>query len=451
MAARSEDKAYKAPAKNLSKTAVACAVFIGTIILTLLSFVSMELAMLTFGVMMLVSVLYFENRARGLWELTAAFKFKALRETQKNQGDEIARTSSDIEALKQDMKFTKAQLRNLKTAVHEPDAPEAPPVSKSEPPPRALMEFLEMEKTSQRRTPPSQPRPPAPRAIRPGQMMDDEPFFEEAEAPREEEYEALSDTVIRELVTHAVEHSRVDVFVQPIMRLPQRQTRFYEIFARIRARPGQYLPAARYMPIAEQDNLQNDIDTMLLTQCLKTIESSAHVQRAAPFFINITSSTLKNTAFMKRLLGFLAKNRDLAPRLVFEMAQKDFADMPPALLEIIRGLGKLGCAFSLDHVTYFEFDIADLQRFKIRFVKIDARALTGNSNTEHGMHDVQKAKRVLEANSIGVIIAKIEDENILRSMLDFDIHYGQGYLFGKPELQGAYANRARIRRTEAQG
>jgi cyclic-di-GMP phosphodiesterase TipF (flagellum assembly factor) len=201
------------------------------------------------------------------------------------------------------------------------------------------------------------------------------------------------------------------------------------------------------MPIAEQDNLQSDIDTMLLLQCLQTIQTSAHIEKAAPFFINVKSGTLKNTAFMKRLLGFLAQNRNLAPRLVFELPQAEFEALPTAILKIIHGLGQLGCSFSLDHIQHMNFDILTLQESKIRFIKIPAPMLESAARGHNSAH-IQREKRKLEANGIGVVIEKIETESQLRALLDFDMHYGQGYLFGKPELQGAYANRARIRRSE---
>ena len=83
---------------------------------------------------------------------------------------------------------------------------------------------------------------------------------------------------------------------------------------------------------------------------------------------------------MKRVLGFVSKNRHLASRLVFEMKQRDFDEMSSAMLEILRGLGKLGVSFSLDHVENLKMDIADLQHFKIRFVKFDADTLLQSSS-----------------------------------------------------------------------
>ncbi len=416
-------KAKKKTLKKPSRAALIACVFTATITITLLSFISLELAMLSFGLFSLGALVYTEARRRQFWEQAASFKFKSLKDAQDALAKETIINSRDIDMLKDDMLHTQAMASEVQNKTETDEA--------SMPPARTTALPFELD---------TKPLPKSPRASKP-QL----PETALPEMDGEEDYESVSDHVVRELVHHAMQNKRVDVVIQPIMRLPQRQVRFYEMFARIRARPGQYLPASRYMEIAEQDNLDDEIDNLLLLHCLKTIQGSAHVKKAAPFFINIKNSTLKNTAFMKRLLGFVSKNRNLAPRLVFEIQQRDFDEMPPALLEIMRGLGRLGCSFSLDHVETLKIDIQDLQHFKIRFVKFAAEKLKANSESKV-FAELHRSKRKLEANGIGVIIERIESEEQMRELLDYDVHYGQGYLFGKPELEGAYKNRVRTRR-----
>ena len=253
-----------------------------------------------------------------------------------------------------------------------------------------------------------------------------------------EDGDSLSDMVVEELMEHALKNKRIDVFMQPILRLPQRQQKFYEVYSRLRAKPGVYIPAGRYLGLAEKNNQLQDIDAMMLTQCLKSVQRCGTGENAPLFFINITSATLRNAQFMGRLLSFLSKNKELAAQLVFEMKQKEFHDVPIPILQIINGLGKIGCSFSLDHVETLDEDISDLQSFRVRYLKINAQLLTAAANDERQYKGMMKAKRMLEGNGIGVIAEKVEDEETMRKLLDYSLRYGQGYLFGRPDLQGAY-------------
>lgn len=413
----------KKASKKSNRAMLVAAVFLGTVTTTLLSFISFELALLSFGFFSLGLLYTAEARRRNFWEQAASFKFKNLKDTQELLTKEMIMRVNEIDDLKDDMEDAQARIEDLQSKPVIKDKLAAMPG-------RSPLPF-ELE---------AKPLTRSPRAIKPKAYIEAPPKPE-----THDNYESVSDTVVRELLHHAMKDKRVDVFVQPIQRLPQRQPRFYEMFARIRARPGQYLPASRYMEIAEQDNLDGEIDNLLLLHCLKTLEGSAHIQHATPFFINIKNSTLTDMAFMQRLLGFIKQNRDLAKRLVFEMKQKDFDAMSPALLDVLRGLGKLGVSFSLDHVENLKMDIADLQHFKIRYVKFAAQKLIASSSDQN-FAALHKTKRRLEANGIGMIVERIENEQQMRELMDYDVHYGQGYLLGKPELEGAYKKRTRVRR-----
>lgn len=459
---RHAHKKQTKPENTASRAALIATVFIGTACTALLSFISLELGILGFGIFAVSFVLMIESRRRGFWEIAASYKFKTLFETQKNQEKDLLRHAFEIEGVKGELKNLKAASEKTAHMLSEA-AKQAPVLSAAKPkteeaapvntPPEGLLEALQ-DTPWKNRKPLNPDLNTGPRAMRPAQIIENdifaasEPLPSEPPEPTEERFNDISDTVVRELVHFAVESKRVEVFVQPIMRLPQRQTRFYEIYARIRAQPGQYMPAKRYMKVSEQDNLQTDIDALLLMQCLQTIEATSHIEKAAPFFINIKAITLRDARFMKRLLGFLAQHRALASRLVFELAQREFEILSAPILEIVKGLGKLGCSFSLDHLTHVNMDVSYLMEHKVRFIKISSAALIKAQSNRDVLPDLQRTKRKLEANGIGVIVEKIETEPQLRSLLDMDIHYGQGYLFGKPELQGAYANRARIRRSE---
>ncbi len=419
-------KKKTASKKSAHKTALSTAklltgAIVSTVLVTALAFVSLQLSLTTLAVIAGSAFLLYENNRRGFWEIGSQFKFKRLKDEQTNLSKELAVQRYAIEDIKDDLQKIRIS-GDSATSAHSNNAPKRTQhvkASPAKPKERHTNQALITEDDNRRRKDPPLTSTPAnydPRA----------------------DYDGLSDMIVKELIQHAVRESQVGVFVQPIVRLPQRKTSFYEIFARIRAKPGMYLPAARYMALAREDKVMNKVDHLLLMQCLKSIEDTAHLEKAAPLFINITSATLSNALFMKQLLGFLSQKRYLAPRLIFEIQQKEFDDMSPAILEILRGLGRLGCAISIDHVTSLDFDIKFLQVLKVRFVKIDAAELLNHSKNERDFAAMNRLKKRLEGNGIRFIVEKIENERALKEILDFDIHYGQGYLFGKPHPQGVY-------------
>ena len=95
-------------------------------------------------------------------------------------------------------------------------------------------------------------------------------------------------------------------------------------------------------------------------------------------------------------------------------------------------LGRLGCRFSMDQVYSLEFPMTALTARKIRTVKIDADVLLAEYKKPNGDMQLRDVKAQLDRNSIDLIASKIETESQLRELLDLNIDFGQGYLFGEP-------------------
>lgn len=243
----------------------------------------------------------------------------------------------------------------------------------------------------------------------------------------------LSDDQVMHLVHQAVEADWVDLFLQPIVNLPQRKERFFEMFSRIRIKDEIYLPAERYIAVAMQHDLVPVIDNLLLLRALQFIRDTAEEDANRAWFCNITSLTLNDPKFMGDLVEFIAQNRALAPRLVFEMAQHDLATMNVDALPVLDGLSHLGCRFSMDQVRELSFDFAHLEARHIRFVKVDAALILHELHQAGGLQRMKRLKASLDRRGIDLIAEKIEAEPQLIELLDIEIDYGQGYLFGRPE------------------
>jgi cyclic-di-GMP phosphodiesterase TipF (flagellum assembly factor) len=244
----------------------------------------------------------------------------------------------------------------------------------------------------------------------------------------------LTEAQVLQLLNAAVKQDRVDLFLQPVVGLPQRKVRFYEMFSRIRIRPESYLPAVRYIGIANRQDLMPVIDNLLLLRGLQIIRNTEDGDYNRAFFFNITSLTLNDPKFMGDLVEFIAQNRPLAPRLIFEMGQRDLSTMSADILPVLDGLSKLGCRFSMDQVKSLSVNFQHLEDRHIRFVKVEASLLMSEVREMGGLQRMKRLKAEFDRNGIDLVVEKIETDKQLLELLDVDIDYGQGYLFGKPAL-----------------
>lgn len=253
-------------------------------------------------------------------------------------------------------------------------------------------------------------------------------------APSGEELRSTEDAEVLDIVQEALRLDRVDVYLQPIVSLPQRKNRYYECYTRIRAEDGRVIGPGQYIGIAAREGLVTAIDNMLLFRCVQLIRRTQRRNYDTAFFCNISRDSLTDTNFIGDFVDFVSENPDLAPKLFFEFGQADIESAPPATIGNLARLADLGFRFSLDQVTHLNLDLPGLSAKNFRFVKVDAQFfLSDEDSLGIGIH-ASDIKQWLDRDGLDLIVEKIEDERELVELLDYGIDFGQGYLFGEPRL-----------------
>jgi cyclic-di-GMP phosphodiesterase TipF (flagellum assembly factor) len=241
----------------------------------------------------------------------------------------------------------------------------------------------------------------------------------------------LSETEILDAVRDALRRDQVDLWLQPIVSLPQRKVRYYECYSRIRTGLDSMLVPEQFLGVSAREGLIGAIDNLLLFRCVQLVRRANARRHNVGFFCNISANTLSDRNFFADFSEFVAANAELAPKLVFEFSQDDVENRWEEVAPYLMRLARLGFTFSLDRVTKFDLDVEQLTRRHFRFVKLDVAALLDRARQQP--ETVQALKRSLDRAGIDLIIEKIEDEAQLIEALDFQIDFGQGYLFGGPQ------------------
>ncbi len=246
----------------------------------------------------------------------------------------------------------------------------------------------------------------------------------------------LDDEAILTIIRDGLRRDRVDLVLQPIVSLPQRQRKFFEAFTRIRADDDAIIVPEQYIAIAEREGLITAIDNMLLFRCVQLLRRSQSKNQNVGFFCNISPYTLADHEFFGEFVHFMSENAELAPNLIFEFAQSTVADRDDDIERQLSRLAAMGFRFSMDQVASLSLDYDALAERHFKFVKIDARTLIEefDAPTSRLDIDVVDLKRTLERHGIDLIVEKIENEPMLLDVLDLHVDFGQGYLFGEPKV-----------------
>jgi cyclic-di-GMP phosphodiesterase TipF (flagellum assembly factor) len=237
---------------------------------------------------------------------------------------------------------------------------------------------------------------------------------------------------LAEAVAQAIEANRIDLYLQPIVALPQRKVRYYEALTRLRTERGDIIPASEFVEHAESAGLMPKIDTLLL---FRSVQVTRHLQlksRDIGLFCNISAATLRDATYFKQIRDFMDANRALGPALMFEFKQSACRAFGSVEQESLAALAELGFHFSMDHVVDLHMEPKDLANASVRFMKVPAKLLLDPAiGAQSEIHPADLADRLARAG-IDLIAEHIESERTVVDLLDYDVRFGQGYLFSRP-------------------
>jgi cyclic-di-GMP phosphodiesterase, flagellum assembly factor TipF len=149
-------------------------------------------------------------------------------------------------------------------------------------------------------------------------------------------------------------------------------------------------------------------------------------------FCNVAAATLGNPTTFAQCLDFLEANRVLAPSFVLEFKQATFRSLGPTETEHLAALAQRGYRFSIDHVTDLRIEPRELADRGVRFIKVPAKLLLDQRQTSASDIHPSDLSDLLGRFGIDLVAERIEGERAVVDLLDYDVRFGQGFLFAAP-------------------
>ena len=229
------------------------------------------------------------------------------------------------------------------------------------------------------------------------------------------------------LVTEALAARRVNLAGQGAYRLSDHRVLHTEIFARLRDPSGREITAAEFLPAVAAQGLGEQLDRVVIGQVLEAARG-----RADAVSVNVSIRSLEQESFVRWLLPLLQRERALAARLVFEVAENAVVQNEAAAAAFARALAGTGAGFALDNFGIRRDSLALAQRLRPAYIKLagaQTATMLANSGARFYAESLIAAARQLD---IPVIAQNVEDEALFQAIAGLGFAGYQGNLGGKP-------------------
>jgi cyclic-di-GMP phosphodiesterase TipF (flagellum assembly factor) len=244
---------------------------------------------------------------------------------------------------------------------------------------------------------------------------------------------ATSDDALLATIKAAVDANRIDIYLQPIVTLPQRKVRFYEAMTRLRDGTEKVIAAQDFIAPAEAAGLMGRIDHSVILRSVQVLRRLMVRNKDVGVFCNVAPTTLADPSSFAQCLDFLDANRNIASAFVLEFKQSTFNHLGSVEREHLAALAQRGYRFSIDHVDDLRIEPRELADRGVRFIKVSASLLLDQKQAAATDIHAADLSDLLGRFGIDLIAERIEGERAVVDLLDYNVRFGQGFLFAAPK------------------
>jgi EAL domain-containing protein (putative c-di-GMP-specific phosphodiesterase class I) len=150
-------------------------------------------------------------------------------------------------------------------------------------------------------------------------------------------------------------------------------------------------------------------------------------------FINLNPATLEHPLFWKRVRPWLWDLPIPPHRIVLEVTETH----GPFDLDQMEGFGRrmrdMGVQVAVDDLGSGSASLSHMARLAPDFIKVDRSLIVGLDRHPYQAALLEALARFSERMRVGLIAEGMETMEELQAVVDADVPWGQGYLFGQPE------------------
>lgn len=226
----------------------------------------------------------------------------------------------------------------------------------------------------------------------------------------------------------AFDGERLDVYLQPVVTLPQRKVVGYEAAARLRV-GEESLEGAEYLPALERHGRTTELDRRMLARAGSIVRHLSRRGSDARVTYGLSPLSLFELGFLKEIARMAGDGQDLAG-LEIALPQASWRGLDSGQRGLLSALrGRIG--FCLDRPTDLRFDARELAAHGIGQVKVPAALLLQPAAARGALSDlaVEDLAPALARARIRFVVTQVATEADVPDLIDLNVPFAQGAAF----------------------
>ncbi len=246
-----------------------------------------------------------------------------------------------------------------------------------------------------------------------------------------------------QIIKRAMRENRLRMASQAIVDLESGEVVADESLARVELPDGRLVAAGEFVEAAEGLGLMAEVDRYVTRQAMSRCVGKLNaVGPDFAHFVNLSPQFLARRDLVEEMLGN-AQNYcqtcgvTLGPvkPIVFEITERQFLSNLDTLEADLKPLLDFGFRLALDDFGSGYSSFLYLARLPISFLKIEGWMVANMKQERKVAAIIESLAGFARREGIITVAECIEDEETARILRDMGVHLGQGWYFGRPQLE----------------
>ncbi len=231
-------------------------------------------------------------------------------------------------------------------------------------------------------------------------------------------------------IRRALAERRFRIHYQPVMRLADGATVYFESLVRMVNEDGDLEMPSAFLGMTERLGLLPRLTRLVVDEVSEAMATIG----SARVSVNLNGTDLLDRALPEHIERRLEELCLDPARLSFEIAEADVASHRGAMHVWLGRFQPLGCTVVLDRFGAGERGLGLAREFSFDQVKIDVTTLV-HLTGERGAPDyLDVVRRIVESHGLTAVASKIEDPRVLERVREAGFGLVQGFDVGEPRV-----------------
>jgi len=230
----------------------------------------------------------------------------------------------------------------------------------------------------------------------------------------------------------AIEENSLDIYYQPVLDLSQNKVVGVEALCRWFHPSLGNIPPDKFIPIAEQAGLINDLTCWMLDHSIAQLTEWHKINSDLSVAVNISAYSFRNNNFVSNIRNMLDKYDYPHEKLILEITEGAMMEDPLQAMEVLAELQEMSINLAVDDFGTGYSSMAYLKKLPIDQLKIDKSFVIDLEKDKSNEAIVRSTIDLAHNLDLHVVAEGVESETVLNILKKYKCDVAQGYYMSKP-------------------